>query len=397
MWFSRVLLSLAVAVSFGGSGTTAWPLCSCSKRNKGTTHKPFGVTRTPQTVKVGAWQQTPGVEVPLLHKADFTFTNKTLGDGMNGDVVLIRHNATGAEYAYKFLPDDGEEETQLEKRVAAKMMGNPRIVTLKGVIQEERSNKKGEGLVLEFVSGGELLEHALGQKRGSFTEEVAFSYFRQMLDAVEALHKQGIGHRDLKLENFLFVEKDSPKKTLKLIDFGLATEEDARKTSGATYDGSASYVAPEALRRGVYSPKKGDIWSLGVLLFMLTVGAPPFAGSEGDVLLRNIQRMRICCDSKNFQKLSVGLKNLLLKELLVKEEERAGIEEIRKSSWYQRMEQKEASDKLGGARNKIESKNVCQSSGERTRRGDPPTIFGSSLSDWLAPCYARQVSTGWHW
>lgn len=128
-------------------------------------------------------------------------------------------------------------------------------------------------MVMEYCKGGELFQHL--ENKGRFDEPVAARVGLQMLRAVNHLHANSMAHRDLKLENFLY-SGPSSSSTIKLIDFGLALFWDPSRPM-ITRCGSLAYVSPDILRNTGYT-SKCDIWSLGVIIFMLLVGYPPFAG-----------------------------------------------------------------------------------------------------------------------
>ena len=129
-------------------------------------------------------------------------------------------------------------------------------------------------IVLEYARGGELIHYLMTS--GQFQPDLARTYFFDLLEAVEHIHNKGIVHRDLKPENIVLDHNFSPK----LIDFGFAIkvvegERCKRKL------GTEGYMAPE-VRQKDYDPKKADMFSLGVILFILYSGSPPFEKSEAD-------------------------------------------------------------------------------------------------------------------
>merc|ERR1719215_136225 len=132
-------------------------------------------------------------------------------------------------------------------------------------------------IVMEFMAGGELYNRLASSKR--YSEQLAADTTYQMLLAVAYLHANGVAHRDLKLENFLYESKDSDH--LKLIDFGFAKFWDRNKKMEQAC-GSVHYVAPEVLAHAYTD--QADMWSLGVIVYMLLTGSPPFHGTDDEVL-----------------------------------------------------------------------------------------------------------------
>lgn len=154
-----------------------------------------------------------------------------------------------------------------------KQVDHPNIVKL----YESFEDEKYVYLIMELCEGGELFDKLLDM--GNLCESDATVLFKQMSSAVAYLHSNQIAHRDLKPENFLF-GIDSDFHSLKLIDFGLAK---IVRTNLNTNVGTCYYVSPETLA-GSYD-HRCDIWSLGVILFMLLSGFPPFDGdSDSDIL-----------------------------------------------------------------------------------------------------------------
>ena len=130
-------------------------------------------------------------------------------------------------------------------------------------------------IVLELISGGELFDYVALQ---AFAPEVCRYYFRQMLQAMHYVHSRGIAHRDLKPENIM-LDKDF---NVKIADFGFAAPIEGRDGSGflKTVLGTQSYMAPEILDRSPYQGHVVDLFALGIILFILYAGHPPFNNAE---------------------------------------------------------------------------------------------------------------------
>ena len=144
--------------------------------------------------------------------------------------------------------------------------------------------------VLEMVTGGELFDRIVAE--GRFKEEDARFYFRQLISGIMFCHEQGVAHRDLKPENLLLDESGN----LKISDFGLSAfttgQEggEARQTLLHTTCGTPNYVAPEVLEDQGYDGKHADIWSCGVILYVLLAGFLPFDEPTMSALFEKIQR-----------------------------------------------------------------------------------------------------------
>ena len=142
-------------------------------------------------------------------------------------------------------------------------------------------DKRNLYIITEKCTGGEIFERLLQQKK--FSEVDVSSIFVQVFRAIEYIHSMGVVHRDIKAENFLFTSGG----TIKLIDFGLAA-----RVSGSEYlsaiVGSAHYLAPEMIRQRYWKPV--DLWSAGVMMYLLLFGRYPFDGDNDDQIIRRIKR-----------------------------------------------------------------------------------------------------------
>jgi serine/threonine protein kinase len=214
---------------------------------------------------------------------------RILGRGMTGTVKLCHSQSDPKrQYALKsFCKDHGaggvSEQQSTFLRTEAEVyltLDHPNIVRLQDVYEDQDAIH----LVMEYCSGGELLQCL--RSRAQYSEQEAAQATRQMLLAVAYLHSHNVVHRDLKLENFLY-QDDSAQAPLKLIDFGFAKYCEGDKKMRAKC-GSINYVSPDVLSGQGYT-SQCDCWGLGVILFMLLSGYPPFSGKEVDVI-RRVQR-----------------------------------------------------------------------------------------------------------
>ena len=191
-----------------------------------------------------------------------------LGIGQCGVVRKATHRTSGVEVAIKTLSKAKFDEIGLSwgsrELDLMRFLNHPNIVHLYDVI----SGDEVCYLIMEFVDGGELLSYCC--EKGTLTEDVAREFFRDILGAVDYLHRKGIVHRDLKLENCLL---DSNLR-VKIIDFGLANF----YLSGMlkTSCGSADYAAPELFASTKYYGPPVDVWAMGVMLFAMLAGVFPF-------------------------------------------------------------------------------------------------------------------------
>ena len=172
-------------------------------------------------------------------------------------------------------------------------------------------------LIMELCSGGELFAHLTTHYKKGFVEAHAALLMRDMLSSVRYLHTKGIVHRDIKLENFLF-EVNTTDSRLKLIDFGLSKHCNENEQMHQVV-GSAYYTAPEVLE-GHYD-HRCDIWSLGIVAYMLLCGAPPFYGDSSDQIHEMIKTREAQFPAKRLGHVSENGINFL-KSMLVKDPEK---------------------------------------------------------------------------
>lgn len=144
-------------------------------------------------------------------------------------------------------------------------------------------------LLLEYCSGGELYDRLHDQPSRRYTEPEAARLVFKMLSAIAYCHRQGVSHRDLKLENFIFVTK-SPDSDLKLIDFGLSKKYGSSIRRMSTMVGTPYYMAPEVVtgKDSGYT-QACDVWSIGVITYMLLSGTPPFKGESDHQVLQSVR------------------------------------------------------------------------------------------------------------
>jgi len=240
----------------------------------------------------------------------YDVSNTVLGTGYAGDVLKGKHRRNGTYHAFKTIKLSKikiERRQQLEGEIEVFLsMDHPHIVRLFDVYE-------GHGqitLVMELLSGGELFDRI--EEKKTLHETEASDAMRQMLLAVYYMHSHGIVHRDLKLENFLF---DAPGSNyLKLIDFGFSKTVGSMDTRMKFSCGTLSYLAPEVMQKNYTS--QCDLWSLGVILFILLSGYRPFSGSEKAMCL-NVLSGRITVKNTIWDNVSKNGKDLTWKMLEV--------------------------------------------------------------------------------
>ncbi|ONK55374.1 uncharacterized protein A4U43_UnF4100 [Asparagus officinalis] len=243
-------------------------------------------------------------------KSTYTM-GKELGRGQFGVTHLCTLKSTGQQFACKTLSKrklhnkEDIEDVRREVQIMYHLAGQPNIVELKEVFEDKHSVH----LVMELCAGGELFDRIIS--KGQYTERAAASLLRTIVQIVHTCHSMGVIHRDLKPENFLLLnkEEDAP---LKATDFGLSV---FFKQGEIFRDivGSAYYIAPEVLKKK-YGPEV-DIWSIGVMLYILLCGTPPFWAESEHGIFKAILEGPIDLSSDPWPHISDGAKDLVKKML----------------------------------------------------------------------------------
>jgi len=215
---------------------------------------------------------------------DFYSIHNELGRGTFSVVYEATHKETGVKYALKFIDKkyvDKEVLVLLSREIEImKRVSHPNVLCLKEMFETPNQIS----LVLELVAGGELFFKIV--ERGSYSEKDASSIVRQIAEGVMYLHARNICHRDLKPENLLVSTEDG-KETIKIADFGLSkifSSEVFLETSCGTPD----YAAPEVLTGESAYDNSVDLWSIGVITYVLLCGYPPFYASSHPALFEKI-------------------------------------------------------------------------------------------------------------
>ncbi|KAL0305931.1 UNVERIFIED_CONTAM: Calcium-dependent protein kinase [Sesamum radiatum] len=190
-----------------------------------------------------------------------------------------------------------------EVHIMQHLSGQPNIVEFKGAYEDRHSVH----LVMELCGGGELFDRIIAQ--GHYSEKAAADLCRQIVNVVHHCHFMGVMHRDLKPENFLLSRKDE-KAMLKATDFGLSVFIEEGKVFRDIV-GSAYYVAPEVLRRSY--GKEIDVWSAGVILYILLSGVPPFWAENEKGIFDAILKEEVDFDSQPWPSISNSAKDLVRK------------------------------------------------------------------------------------
>ncbi|KAL1213288.1 CBL-interacting serine/threonine-protein kinase 14 [Cardamine amara subsp. amara] len=251
---------------------------------------------------------------------------KLVGCGAFAKVYHGRDTSTGQSVAIKVVSKQRLNKGGLNANVNREIaimhrLRHPSIVRLFEVL----ATKSKIFFIMEFAKGGELFAKV---SKGRFCEDLSRRYFHQLISAVGYCHSRGIFHRDLKPENLLLDEK----LDLKISDFGLSALEDQIRPDGLlhTLCGTPAYVAPEVLAKKGYDGAKIDVWSCGVILFVLNAGYLPFNDHNLMVMYRKIYKGEFRIPKWT----SPDLRRLLTRLLDTNPETRITIEEIIHDPWF---------------------------------------------------------------
>jgi len=260
---------------------------------------------------------------------DYKISSNVLGLGINGKVVECFDNS-GEKFALKVLKDNVKSRREIDLHWRAS--GCKHIVNIKDVYENTYNGQRCLLVVMECMEGGELFNRI--QERTAFNEREAAEIVKDICIAVKFLHDMNIAHRDLKPENLLYTRKDN-LGVLKLTDFGFAKETLTRDTL-QTPCYTPYYVAPEVLGPEKYD-KSCDIWSLGVIMYILLCGFPPFYSNHGLPISPGMKK-RIRSGQYEFPKpewtnVSADAKDLIKGCLKTNPEERHTIDEVIRNKW----------------------------------------------------------------
>ncbi|XP_021716782.1 CBL-interacting protein kinase 2-like [Chenopodium quinoa] len=253
---------------------------------------------------------------------------RLLGQGTFAKVYYGRSIQNGQSVAIKMIDKEKVLRVglmdQIKREISVMgMVRHPNVVYL----YEVMATKTKIYFVMEHAKGGELFDKLA---KGRLKEDVAQMYFRQLISAVDFCHSRGVYHRDLKPENLLLDENEN----LKVSDFGLSALAETKRQDGLLHTtcGTPAYVAPEIISRKGYDGAKADIWSCGVILYVLLAGFLPFHDSNLMEMYRKIGKAEYKCPSW-FPK---DARRLLGKILDPNPDTRVTIAKIKESSWYKK-------------------------------------------------------------
>jgi len=270
-------------------------------------------------------------------KKEYDMNPKVLGQGKFAKVYRATHKATGQAYAIKVIQKDaclkaGELVKTQDEIEIMKKVKHPNCIAF----HDMYDSKEKLYIVMELVTGGELFDRIIDA--GHFSETEAAKCFKQIIQAVGYLHSIGIVHRDIKPENILYMSTD-PDSPVKLVDFGLGKIIDIHGSQRAhmmTVCGTPSYLAPEVIQRTGYG-KECDIWSCGVILYILLSGCPPFdQGKAPRLLFQDIMNANYSFPPDYWKLVSQEAQDLVRKMMVVNIQSRMTPDQVLDHPWMRR-------------------------------------------------------------
>ncbi|XP_027339396.1 CBL-interacting serine/threonine-protein kinase 23-like isoform X4 [Abrus precatorius] len=254
---------------------------------------------------------------------------RTLGEGNFAKVKFARHVETGENVAIKILDKEKVFRHkiigQIKREISTmKLIRHPNVIRMFEVM----ASKTKIYIVLEFVTGGELFDKIARSAR--LKEDEARKYFQQLICAVDYCHSRGVFHRDLKPENLLL----DANGVLKVSDFGLSALPQQVREDGLLHTtcGTPNYVAPEVIHNKGYDGAKADLWSCGVILFVLMAGYLPFEENNLMALYKKIFKAEFTCPPW----FSSSAKKLINKILDPNPATRITIAEVIQNDWFKK-------------------------------------------------------------
>lgn len=259
---------------------------------------------------------------------------RVLGTGISGSVVTCTHKATNIKYALKtlnkkLLKEDSKLAKLREEIRLMAQLDHPNIIRVHECFESDDSVY----IVMERCTGGELLDQLNEQQDQHYTERQACNLVHIILGAIQYCHVHNVVHRDIKLENFIFTDT-SPYAELRLIDFGLSQHFEPTEIMNKPV-GTAYYVAPEVLEKRY--DYKCDIWSIGVVAYMLLSGTPPFNGETDAEVLKAVRLGVFSFPPALFRNVSKEAKDFIVKCLTKNVSLRLTAQEAQRHPWFKML------------------------------------------------------------
>ncbi|KFK42214.1 hypothetical protein AALP_AA2G226300 [Arabis alpina] len=253
---------------------------------------------------------------------------KDIGSGNFGVAKLVRDKTSKELFAIKFIERGQKIDEHVQREIMNhRSLNHPNIIRFKEVLLTATHL----AIVMEYASGGELFGRICSA--GRFSEDEARFFFQQLISGVSYCHTLQICHRDLKLENTLLDGSAAPR--VKICDFGYSKSGVLHSQPKSTV-GTPAYIAPEVLSKKEYDGKIADVWSCGVTLYVMLVGAYPFEDpTDPKDFRKTIGRiLRSQYSIPDYVRVSDECKHLLSRIFVANPEKRITVEEIKNHYWF---------------------------------------------------------------
>lgn len=272
----------------------------------------------------------PAMDMPIMHDSDRYELVRDIGAGNFGIARLMRDKQTRELVAVKYIERGEKIDENVQREIINhRSLRHPNIIRFKEVILTPTHL----AIVMEYASGGELFERICNA--GRFSEDEARFFFQQLISGVSYCHSMQVCHRDLKLENTLLDGSVAPR--LKICDFGYSKSSVLHSQPKSTV-GTPAYIAPEVLLKKEYDGKIADVWSCGVTLYVMLVGAYPFEDPEEPKNFRKtIQRiLGVQYSIPDYVHISAECRHLISRIFVANPATRCTMTEIRNHEWFLR-------------------------------------------------------------
>jgi len=315
-----------------------------------------GTARATSSQRIATLARNDGKHPEALYEIE----KQPCGTGAFGTVRKAKNRCTGQTVAIKQLDKKQVDILVLSNEIAINMdMDHPNIVRMYDTFQDARY----VWIALEVCDGGELFDIIIDQ--GSCTESESSVIMEQIFRAINYLHNHSVAHRDLKPENFLLAKKGKKKgcsggvplmdNTLKVIDFGIAKKFNKAQDTNPfrTKAGTPYYIAPEILSKNARYNEKCDIWSCGVILYIMLTGTPPFSGETDSEILEAVRRGAVSFNIPEMIRVSKEAKELIKHCCEKNVGKRYSAQEVLATSWIKTKRDRNSVVDSGGSVNVV--------------------------------------------
>jgi len=256
---------------------------------------------------------------------------RDINSGTFGFVQLARDRRTGELVAVKFIERGEKISRYVEREILNhRCLHHPHIIRFREVFM----TPDYLAIAMEFAAGGDMFEYVV--KKNGLREDEARWFFQQLIVGMDYCHNMGVVNRDIKLENTLL--DASPKPLLKICDFGYSKHE-LMHSQPKSKVGTPGYIAPEVILNKHYDGKIADIWSCGVMLYVMLVGAYPFERQEDKGNPQKLQAMitrilKVEYTIPSYVKISDECRDMMQKILVAEPEKRITVDGIKRHPWF---------------------------------------------------------------